>query len=57
MGIGRKAKHAAAKGRGKVKKATGDATDNRDLEAEGRAEEVAADVEEAAEKAKDTRQP
>ncbi|MGW6194716.1 CsbD family protein [Kribbella sp. NPDC055110] len=53
MGVGRKAKHAAEKAKGKVKKVTGKATDNRDLEAEGRVEETTADLKQAGEKTKD----
>jgi uncharacterized protein YjbJ (UPF0337 family) len=53
MGIGGKAKHAAGKAKGKVKETTGDATDNKDLKAKGRAEESASDLKQAGEKAKD----
>ncbi|WP_410790097.1 CsbD family protein [Kribbella sp. C-35] len=53
MGVGRKAKHAAEAAKGKVKKVTGRATDDRDLEAEGRVEETKADLKQAGEKAKD----
>lgn len=53
MGVGDKAKHAAEAAKGKVKKKTGDATDNRDLQAEGQAEKSKADLKQAGEKAKD----
>ena len=41
MGVGEKAEDLT----GKVKEGLGDATDNRDLEAEGQAEQSAADAE------------
>lgn len=53
MGVGRKAKNAAEAAKGKVKKVTGRATDDRDLEAEGSVEETKADLKQAGEKAKD----
>jgi uncharacterized protein YjbJ (UPF0337 family) len=53
MGIGDKAKNAAEAAKGKVKEKTGDATDNRDLQAEGRGEKSVADLKQAGEKAKD----
>ena len=53
MGSEEKAKNAAEAAKGKVKEMTGDATDNRDLQAEGRAEKAKADVKQAGEKVKD----
>ncbi|MFD7160522.1 CsbD family protein [Kribbella sp. NPDC059898] len=53
MGVGRKAKHAVKGAKGKVKKVTGKATGNRDLEAEGRTEQTKADLKQVGEKAKD----
>ena len=54
MGIGDKAKNKAEELAGKAKAAAGDATDNRDLEAEGRMQESKADVKQAGENLKDT---
>ncbi|MET9271532.1 CsbD family protein [Kribbella sp. NPDC003557] len=48
-----KVENAAESAKGKVKEATGDATDNRDLQAEGRAEKTKADLKQAGEKVKD----
>ncbi|MEV4262669.1 CsbD family protein [Kribbella sp. NPDC049584] len=53
MSAGDKVKNAAEAAKGKVKETTGDATDNRDLQAEGRAEKTKADLKQAGEKAKD----
>lgn len=53
MGAGKKVKNAADAAKGKVKEKTGDATDNRDLQAEGRAKKTKADLKQAGEKAKD----
>ncbi|MDX6240999.1 MAG: hypothetical protein QOG10_5823 [Kribbellaceae bacterium] len=53
MGAGDKIKNIAKEAKGKVKEKTGDATDNKDLQAEGRAEKSAADLKQAAQKAKD----
>jgi uncharacterized protein YjbJ (UPF0337 family) len=47
MGIGDKAEHKAEDLAGKVKEGLGDATDNRDLEAEGQAEQSKADMKQA----------
>lgn len=53
MGIDDKARNAAESAKGKAKEAVGDATDNRDLENEGRADQSKADVKQAGEKLKD----
>jgi uncharacterized protein YjbJ (UPF0337 family) len=53
MGIGDKIKNAAEEVKGKVKETTGDATDDKDLQAEGQGDKSAADLKQAAEKAKD----
>jgi uncharacterized protein YjbJ (UPF0337 family) len=53
MGAGDKIKNIAKEAKGKVKEKTGDATDNKDLQAEGRGEKSAADLKQAAQKAKD----
>jgi uncharacterized protein YjbJ (UPF0337 family) len=53
MGAGDKIKNIAKEAKGKVKEKTGDATDNKDLQAEGRAEKSAADLKQGAQKAKD----
>ena len=53
MGVADKAKNKADELAGKAKAAMGDATDNPDLEAEGRMEESKADVKQAAEKSQD----
>lgn len=53
MGIGDKMKNAADSAKGKVEEKTGDATDNKDLQAEGQADKSVADLKQAGEKAKD----
>ncbi|WP_166871568.1 CsbD family protein [Salinibacterium sp. ZJ450] len=53
MGLDDKAKNAAEKATGKMKEAVGDATDNRDLEAEGQAEQTKANLKQAGENVKD----
>jgi uncharacterized protein YjbJ (UPF0337 family) len=53
MGAGDKIKNVAKEAKGKVKEKTGDATDNKDLQAKGQAEKSAADLKQGAEKAKD----
>ena len=53
MGIGDKIQNAAQDAAGKVKEATGKVTDNERLEAEGQADQVAADAKQAGEKVKD----
>ena len=52
MAAGDKAKNAAKAAKGKVKQAVGDATDNRDLQAEGQAEKTKANLKQAGEKVK-----
>ena len=54
MGIGDKAKNKAEELAGKAKAGVADATDNRDLEAEGRTQEAKADVKQAGENVKDS---
>ena len=53
MGVGDKMKNAAEAAKGKAKEKTGDATDDRDLQAEGQAEKTEADLKQAGEKVKD----
>ncbi|TDW21374.1 CsbD family protein [Kribbella kalugense] len=53
MGTGDKIKNAAESAKGKLKEKTGDATDDRDLQAEGQAEKTKADLKQAGEKVKD----
>ncbi|WP_112249215.1 CsbD family protein [Kribbella monticola] len=53
MGAGDKMKNTADKLKGDAKEKIGDATDNEDLQAEGRVEESKADLKQATEKAKD----
>jgi uncharacterized protein YjbJ (UPF0337 family) len=48
-----KVKNAAQETAGKVKKGVGDATDNRDMQAEGASEEAGAKVKQAGEDLKD----
>jgi uncharacterized protein YjbJ (UPF0337 family) len=55
MGFADKAKDKAEELAGKAKAAMGDATDNPDLETEGRMQEAKADVKQAGEDASDTR--
>jgi uncharacterized protein YjbJ (UPF0337 family) len=52
MSIGDKAKHAAEEAAGKVKEATGKATDNERLEGEGKGDQASASVKSAGDKAK-----
>jgi uncharacterized protein YjbJ (UPF0337 family) len=54
MGFADKAKDKAEELTGKAKANVGDATDNPDLEAEGRMQEAKADVKQAGENVKDT---
>ena len=53
MGIDEKADNKADELKGKGKKTGGDATDDRDLEAEGRAQEAKGNLKQAGEKVKD----
>lgn len=53
MGIGDKIKNAAEDLKGKAQEATGKATDNRDLEAEGKGTQSSADAKKAGENLKD----
>ena len=53
MSAGDKVKNAAEAAKGKAKETVGDATDDRDLQAEGQAEKTKADLKQAGEKAKD----
>lgn len=53
MGIGDKINNAAEKASGTAKEKLGDATDNRDLQAEGTADKASADAKQAGEKVKD----
>ena len=53
MSMGDKIKHAGEETVGKVKEATGKATDNESLEAEGKGDQASANVKQAGEKAKD----
>jgi uncharacterized protein YjbJ (UPF0337 family) len=53
MGAENKAANKVTEVKGKIKKKAGEATDNADLEAEGRAEESKGDLKQAGEKAKD----
>jgi len=53
MGTDDKIDNAAEKAAGKVKEGVGGATDNRDLEAEGKADQSKANLKQAGEKIKD----
>ena len=53
MGLGDKGSNAGENVAGKVKEATGMVTHNRDLEAEGKADQASANIKQAGEKAKD----
>ncbi len=53
MGIDDKIKNAAQEARGKIKEGVGDLTDNERLEAEGKADQAAANVKQAGEDVKD----
>jgi uncharacterized protein YjbJ (UPF0337 family) len=53
MGITDKAKNTAQKASGKAKEAVGRETRDRDLEAKGRKDQIAADLKNAGEKVKD----
>lgn len=53
MGLADKAKDKAQSATGKVEQKVGQATDDRSLEAEGRADKTAGDLKQAGEKVKD----
>ncbi|GAA1594738.1 CsbD family protein [Kribbella hippodromi] len=53
MNAGKKMKNVAEAAKGKAKEATGDATDNRSLQAKGQGEKSKADLKQAGEKVKD----
>ena len=53
MGMGDKISNAAQNAKGNIKEGLGDATDNERMEAEGKAEQVGADIRQAGENAKD----
>ena len=53
MGIDDKADNKAEELKGKVKKTVGDATDDKDLQAKGRAQEAKGNLKQAGEKVKD----
>jgi len=53
MGIADKAKNTAQKAAGEVKEAIGKHADNKDLQAEGKKDQVSGDLKNAGEKAKD----
>ena len=53
MGLVDKAKNAAQDVVGKVKETVGDATDNKDLEADGKADQAKADAKKTGESVKD----
>ncbi|PFG43592.1 CsbD-like protein [Isoptericola jiangsuensis] len=53
MSIGDKAKHKAEEAVGKVKETTGKATDNERLEAEGQADQSAANIKQAGDDVRD----
>jgi uncharacterized protein YjbJ (UPF0337 family) len=53
MGIDDKVKNAAQEAKGKIKEGYGDLTDNPELQAEGKADQAAANVKQAGENIKD----
>lgn len=53
MGADDKAKNVGQEWQGKAKEAVGDATDDRDLQAEGRQDQTSANLKQAGEKVKD----
>jgi len=53
MGTGDKLNNAAEEAKGKVKEKAGEATDDRDLQAEGEADQTKSDLKQAGEEAKD----
>lgn len=54
MGMMDKAKNAAQEAGGKVKESVGDATDNPNMQAEGKADQVEANIKDAADKARES---
>jgi uncharacterized protein YjbJ (UPF0337 family) len=56
MSMGDKIKHQAEEAKGRLKKNVGDATDDPEMEAEGRAETLAAEAKQAGDKIKDAAQ-
>ena len=54
MSMTDKIKNAGEEAGGKIKEATGKATDNEDLEASGQADQASANLKQTGEKAKDT---
>ncbi|WP_157156313.1 MULTISPECIES: CsbD family protein [unclassified Diaminobutyricimonas] len=53
MGVDDKAKNAAEEAAGKMKEAVGDATDDKDLEREGKTDQTKANIKQAGENIKD----
>lgn len=53
MGISDKFKNSADEAKGKVKEATGSATNDEELEAEGKTDQMGANLKQAGEKVKD----
>jgi uncharacterized protein YjbJ (UPF0337 family) len=53
MSMGDKIRHQAEEAKGRLKKNVGDATDNPEMEAEGRGETLAAEAKQAGDKVKD----
>ncbi len=53
MGIGDKISNAAEEAKGKIKEATGDASDNEQMQAEGKTDQGKANAKQGGEKAKD----
>jgi len=53
MGMDDKAKHSAEGGLGKAKEKLGDATDDRELQSEGKTDKSKADLKQAGDKVKD----
>ncbi len=53
MGIADKIGNAAEKATGQAKETTGEATNDRDLQAEGKTDQMGADLKQAGEKVKD----
>ncbi len=53
MGLDDKVSNKAEEAEGKVKEGVGDATDDKDLQAEGKGDQAKADIKQAGEKVKD----